>query len=429
MVAELVNKPSAVQKTAKPAPQRRLLLVDDSRLQRRLLSTMLRRWGYFVVEADSGQAAMTLCTQQVFDIVLSDWVMPGGMNGLEFCAAFRALPRDSYGYFILLTAKGGAGETALGLDAGADDFLTKPVSPDELHARLMAGERILAMEAELRAKNRLVTRTLAEIQGLYESLNRDLVEARKLQQSLVRERYRSFGASEVSLMLRPSGHVGGDLVGFFQINPTRLGVFALDVAGHGVASALMTARLAGLFSGNAPDQNVALLAGLDGQHAARAPAEVAAILNRLLLAEIETDSYFTLLYGDIDLETGQFSFVQAGHPHPVIQRASGVIEYVGTGGLPIGLFPEAQYETLTDRLQPGDRLLIMSDGVTECATPSGDELGENGLNALLVRNAGLRGPALLETLIWDLQAHAGGQDFQDDVSGVLFDFERPPVLA
>ena len=70
MVAELVNKPSAVQKTAKPAPQRRLLLVDDSRLQRRLLSTMLRRWGYFVVEADSGQAAMTLCTQQVFDIVL-----------------------------------------------------------------------------------------------------------------------------------------------------------------------------------------------------------------------------------------------------------------------------------------------------------------------------------------------------------------------
>ncbi len=69
------------------------------------------------------------------------------MTGLEFCRAFRALPREGYGYFILLTSKSEKTEVADGLDGGADDFLTKPVTADELRARLRAGERILAMQA------------------------------------------------------------------------------------------------------------------------------------------------------------------------------------------------------------------------------------------------------------------------------------------
>lgn len=399
---------------------RRVLLVDDSRVQRKILSASLRRWGYEVLEAGSAIEALALCSQISVDVVVSDWMMPG-MSGLEFCSAFRALNRESYGYFILLTSKSDKGEIARGLDAGADDFLAKPVNADELRARITAGERILRMEQELREKNRLVTTTLAEIQTLYDSLNRDLIEAQKLQQSLIRERYHSFGNAEVSLLLRPSGHVGGDLVGFFSINHKRVGLFAIDVSGHGVTSALMTARLAGFLSSSSPDRNIALYEE-DGIFHARPPHDVAAQLNRLLMEEIETETYFTLLYADVNLATGRVAMVQAGHPHPVVQRADGSVEFLGSGGLPIGLLADATYESFEMQLSPGDRLFLMSDGFTECADLAGNELGEAGLTGLLQNNVTLRAEAFLEAMVWDLQTYAGEQDFQDDVSGVLFEF-------
>jgi sigma-B regulation protein RsbU (phosphoserine phosphatase) len=223
---------------------RRVLVVDDSRAQRRILTASLQRWGFDVREADSGGAALRVCTDYAPDLVLSDWMMPG-MTGLEFCRLFRDMARDSYGYFILLTSKSDKDEVALGLDAGADDFLTKPVNAAELRARIAAGARILQMERELTEKNRLITSTLDELQSLYDSLDSDLIEAKKLQQSLVSERYRDFGTAEVSLLLQSAGHVGGDLVGMFPISEGRIGLYGIDVSGHGISSALMTARLAG----------------------------------------------------------------------------------------------------------------------------------------------------------------------------------------
>lgn len=401
---------------------RRVLVVDDSRMQRRILSASLRRWGYEVLEAGSGEEALALCATLPVDLVVSDWIMPG-MSGLAFCRAFRELPRESYGYFILLTSKSEKGEIARGLDAGADDFLTKPVNADELRARIVAGERILRMERELKEKNRLVSATLAELQTLYDSLDRDLAEARKLQQSLVRERQRSFGGAHVTLLLRPSGHVGGDLVGFFPINDSRIAVYAIDVSGHGVTSALVSARIAGLLSGTSPERNIALVRRASGQFDALPPDEVAAHLNRLMFQEIETEHYLTLAYADIDLATGEAACVQAGHPHPAVQRAGGAVEFLGEGGLPVGLLPDARYDCFRFRLDPGDRLLLVSDGVTEAIGPDGEELGEEGLARLLARSAGLSGAAFFEALTWDLAAHAG-EEFRDDVSGVLVEFQE-----
>jgi phosphoserine phosphatase RsbU/P len=311
---------------------------------------------------------------------------------------------------------------ALGLESGADDFLSKPVSGDELRARLAAGERILRMERELKAKNRLVTATLSELQGLYDSVDRDLQEARKLQQSLVKERHRSFGNAEVSLLLRPSGHVGGDLVGFFPINARRVGVYGIDVSGHGITSALMTARLAGYLSGTSPEQNIALVQTEYGIYDARPPAELAAYLNELVLEEMRTESYFTLIYADIDLITGHVEMVQAGHPHPAVQRADGSIEFLGLGGLPVGLIDGAEYDGFSTVLRPGDRLFMMSDGITEAANPAGDLLGEIGLSRIMDRNRNLRGAAFLEAAVWELSDYTLGE-FSDDVSGAFFEFD------
>ncbi len=400
---------------------RPVLIVDDSKAQRKILHMQLTRWGYDITEAASGDEALALCLAQDFDIVLSDWMMPG-MSGLEFCRAFRDLPREGYGYFILLSSKSEKTEIADGLENGADDFLTKPVSADELRARLRAGERILGMQDELVEKNRLVGATLDQLQKLYDSLDRDLIEARKLQQTLVRDRFRDFGAGTASLLLRPSGHVGGDLVGSFVISPQRIVVYSVDVSGHGVASAMMTARLAGLLSGASPDQNIALTTAPNGARDAWPPAEVAARLNRMMLEDLQVDQYFTLAYAEVDLTTGACTLVQAGHPHPMILRKDGGVEQLGDGGLPIGLIDGASYSQTTARLSPGDRLFLVSDGVTECPSPDGEELGTEGLRDLLLQSAVLPSADLLEALVWDLHNHAGGADFPDDVSGILFDY-------
>ncbi|MGB3314106.1 MAG: SpoIIE family protein phosphatase [Albidovulum sp.] len=398
----------------------RVMVVDDSRMQRKILSSQLARAGYSVTEAGSAEEALVLAEADPPDLVISDWMMPG-MSGIEFCQALRALVKENYVYFILLTSKTESAEIARGLDGGADDFLTKPVSGDELRARIAAGERILGMERELTDKNRLLSSTLGELQTLYDSVDRDLMEAKKLQQSLVRERHRDFGKAEVSLLLRPSGHVGGDLVGFFPINARRVGFFSIDVSGHGITSALMTARLAGYLSGNSPEQNIALELTEFGIYDARPPEELAEQFNRVVVQEMQTESYFTMAYADVDLISGRVVMVQAGHPHPAIQRADGRVEYLGCGGLPIGLVEPASWESFEAQLEPGDRLFLMSDGITEAEDADGAQLGEEGLTRLMTTCRDLSGAAFLESLVWHLSDYAGAE-FGDDVSGVFFEF-------
>ncbi|WP_371225270.1 PP2C family protein-serine/threonine phosphatase [Roseovarius sp. 2305UL8-3] len=408
-----------------PGAIRDVLVVDDSRSQRRIVSAFLKRWGFSVREADCADSALEMCRDVQPDLVLSDWMMPG-MSGPEFCREFRALSHDSYGYFILLTSKSEKNDIAHGLDAGADDFLTKPINAAELRARIAAGERILRMERELTEKNRLVKSTLDELQTLYDSLDNDLIEAKKLQQSLVRDRHHDFGYAELSLMLHSSGHVGGDLVGMFPVSDTRIGIYGIDVSGHGISSALMTARLAGYLSASAPDQNVALTRTSSGLYVPRPPAETIALLNQLILNEIETEHYFTMLLADVFLDTGRIVMAQAGHPCPALQRADGHVETIGVGGLPVGLIEGAEYDEFEVRLSAGDRLMIHSDGIVECANPQGELFGDEGLADMMGQLRQTHSMACLESIVWKLTEFAGDQDFGDDVSAVLLEFKPSP---
>ncbi len=401
-----------------------VLVLDDSRAQRRLLATLLRKWGHTVTVCETPGDALEALTDQSISIILTDWMMPG-MTGPEFTRAFRRTPREGYAYVILLTSKSEKAEIAHGLDAGADDFVSKPVDPHELRARMRAGIRIIEMQRELVWQNQRVRSTLAEIRGLYDALDRDLLEAKRLQDTLVRERFRQFDTGSIALTLRSSGHVGGDLIGFFPIDAARIGLFSLDVSGHGVTSALLAARMAALLGTAAPEQNVAMVQKRGGAWDALPPDRVAAKLNRMMFEEIETDLYFTLALAYLDLTTGAVQMVQAGHPHPAVLRPDGAVTWVGEGGMPIGLLEEAQFDSVIFHLEPGDRLMLYSDGITECENRAGEEFGEDGLAALLRRTAEDQGEALLETIVTAVQDFAGRTEFADDVSLVAFDFTGP----
>ncbi|MDE4141391.1 MULTISPECIES: PP2C family protein-serine/threonine phosphatase [Phaeobacter] len=404
----------------------RVLVVDDSRLQRRILVASLKKWGFDVLEAEGGEQAMEICRNDPPDLILSDWMMPG-MNGIEFCREFRAQGTDKYSYFILLTSKSEKNEVAEGLDAGADDFLTKPVSSDELRARISAGERILRMQRELSEKNRIVSETLGELQRVYDAIDKDLIQARKIQESLVPELSKSFGSSTVSLLLKPCGHIGGDLVGMFCPGVNRIGFYSIDVSGHGITSAMMTARLGGYLSSTYFDQNVGMEKRFNRFYALRQPEEVASMLNARLIADTGIEEYFTMAYCIVDLRSGVLKMVQAGHPHPLLLRKDGTAEFIGKGGVPVGLVPDIGYSQEELVMEKGDRLLLYSDGFTEARLESGEMLEAEGLLELIRKcDSSQSGKEFLDDLYWNLtQILSPEHGLEDDVSATLFEYEGP----
>lgn len=394
------------------------LVVDDSPSQRKMLKLLLKKWKFDVIEAEDGIQALGICQSQDIDFVISDWVMPE-MTGPELCREVRKLSNPHYIYFILLTSKKAKNEVATGLDSGADDFLTKPVDMGELQARLRAGERLLGMQEDLVDKNRRITEAFDRLNSLYESIDADLRAAARLQQSLIPGRIGRCGPVRIGTVYHPSGHVGGDLLGFFKISDTRIAAYSIDVSGHGVSSALLTARLSNFFSTEHLDENIAARRLADGTFQPRDPSTIARELNERMQDEADNDQYFTMIFADLNLETGMVRFCQAGHPNPVVIRATGEIEFVGQGGAPIGLIPDMEYDTEVIHIQAGDRLMFYSDGITECENPDGQMLDNEGLEALLSRHWGLSEDEVLDQVVTSMTKFTGKQQFEDDVSALM----------
>lgn len=407
------------QPATEMSPPRRVLLVEYQQGQREALASQMLSGGYQVLATDCPHEALRLYSDFRPDLVLCDWLLPQ-MTGAEFCRAFRDLDKASRGYLILLTPADMSDGLEEGLQSGADDFVTLPISRAKLLARLGVADRVLRIEAELRASNTQLRTTLDRLQQTQAAMDRDLREARKLQQGLVRERGGKFGPLQISLLLRPAGHIGGDLVGFFPIGPDRIGLYALDVSGHGVTAALLTAQLSVHLSGSA-DQNVALRAAQAGRDSVT-PAALAHFFNNMMLEEMNTDTYFTLIYAELNHVTGEAHIVQAGHPHPMLQRPDGTVTPLGQGGMPIGVFENPVFDEIALVLQPGDRLLITSDGVSEASNRSGRLLGDDGLEAIMRTNAFLGGHSFLESMAWSVTEYCGGER-PDDMSAVLIEYQ------
>lgn len=354
-----------------------VLIVEDSPVYRRLLARMLAQWGYTVSEAENGVAALDILANQPVSLVISDWEMPE-MDGLSLCREIRSRQFGHYVYVILLTAREAPDDLTLGFDAGADDFLSKPVEQSELRARLHAGARVLSLESTLAARNARLSEALRQIE-------QDLEVAARIQQSVLpahQQRHQDYFSDWIFL---PSAWVSGDIFNVFPLD-NHLGFYCVDVSGHGVGAAMMSLAVARQFlHGRAVER---FLFTADNEVAS--PAEVVRILNgRFCSDEVEIVSYFTMIYGVIDLATGEGRLCQTGHPTPFIVTQEGEARTVGNGGAPVGLMPDLCWTDVNFSLAAGERLCLFSDGITECENLVGEQFGQMRLQASLQAGAGL----------------------------------------
>jgi two-component system, NtrC family, sensor kinase len=141
----------------------KVLIADDDPVSRRLLQSYLQKWGHEVIATVNGAEAWRQIQTEGFPLVVSDWMMPE-MDGLQLVKHIRTHPRPGYTYIILVTERSQKEDIVTGIEAGADDFVTKPFDRDELHARLRTGERIVALERRLAEQNEALRQAHAELE-------------------------------------------------------------------------------------------------------------------------------------------------------------------------------------------------------------------------------------------------------------------------
>ena len=388
-------------------PAVRVLVVDDDHLMVDLVSAFLKKSrGYEVETADDGVVALARVAAGGFNLVITDCIMPR-MDGLSLARAIRALPGVDYVYCIMMTSLGQERSLVAAMEAGVDDFVSKPLRLDELGARLQAAERVIALEAGLASRNR-------ELANAYGELSHELERARAMQLGQL-PAPGVFGRVHFDWVFEASSFVGGDIFDYFAVGDTHLCFYVADVSGHGVAAAMLAFHAHHQLL--AVSQQALPAALRQGKSLGAAAVTVVSEYNRRFLQMKETDQYLTLLYGIVDTVTHRCALVQAGHPAPFYAGSpQAPFILLGDGGLPIGVLADAEFEALTVPFAPGARLVLYSDGITDCRNADDEAFGEDRLRNLLSAPDGAAlaraGPVLYEAL----RAWRGSPGFDDDVT-------------
>jgi len=260
---------------------------------------------------------------------------------------------------------------------------------------------ILTHIGHLAAVKILETKSLEELQ-LKRQMEEELKRAASLQQSLLPAEPLLLPPYRVAGRNIPSQDVGGDYFDFIEAESTLLTIGLGDVAGKGMPAALLMTNLHASVRAHVESQQPLPL--------------IMARLNRSIHQAVRGERFITLVLIALDRGTGDFQYVNAGHNPPYLVHASGEIEQLSVGGLLLGMFPEATYESATLKLQAGDVLVLYSDGVTEARNDADDEYGEERLTAFLAKNRGLDPEKLVESLIRTVNEFSKDGKPGDDVT-------------
>jgi len=394
-----------------------ILVVEDDSTTQTLLLSWLQEWDHRVATARNRPEALELLQQGEFDLVLSNWTL-SDLDGLALCRHIRDNPNPTYCYIILYTLKAGELDFVAGMDAGADDFISIPLEAGRLRVRIRAAERILTLRRELAEQNASLNRLNEKLGAAYKTIQSDLQAASALQAGLMPKISEVHPSFCLDWMVLPSSFLAGDNLNYFMMQERYLIFYHLDVAGHGIPSALLSVTLNHLLSPQPGSPMVRFDPQLELKRIVP-PVDVVSELNRRF--QPQGDGYFTMIYGVLDTKTREVRFCQAGHPIPMQVSRDGTITPVGDGGFPVGLWPDMTYEETTTTLNPGDRLVLYSDGLLECANSEGVAYSMDQLKELLVQTIGLSPKAALQAIQKDIENWCEGKSFPDDVSMLIIE--------
>jgi sigma-B regulation protein RsbU (phosphoserine phosphatase) len=262
-----------------------------------------------------------------------------------------------------------------------------------------------------------------QLRAAHAQIDRDLVLAGRMQQNLLPPRHTFINGVLFERMYCPSTHVSGDILNFFQLDERHIGFYTIDVAGHGIAAAMISFTLNRLLS---PDINRGCplkrpILVPPYYELLLPPSRVVEELNGQFQDTADNSLYFTMIYGVIDTVSRTIQLCQAGHPSPFFIPLKDAPRYIGEGGFPVALLPMAKYDSITLSYAPGDRMFLYSDGVTECANAAGEMYGQERLQEFLSNMGDYPLFESLKQLRARIIEWNGGDSFDDDISVLAFE--------
>ncbi|HSL04192.1 MAG TPA: SpoIIE family protein phosphatase [Nitrospiraceae bacterium] len=340
-----------------------ILLIEDEPVARTSMAARLMRLGYRILQAENGRVGLDLARRTRPDLLIVDWMMPV-MDGLTFCEAVRRDPLLKSSQILLMTAHDTPAQIAEGLVRGADDFLSKSASKQEIIARVLAGLRTSRLVRKLETTGDELKSSMVLLEKKQAETEADLQTAAAFVRSLLPSQGSPIHGVTLAWEYQPSLTLGGDLFDVMVIDADHLGLYILDASGHGVAAAL---RSASLMTFLRVENILQMLGSYD-------PEKVLFEANRRFPLSADGD-YFTLWVGELHLPTLSLSYASAGHSGTLLSSAQGPSRWLTHASFPLGFDPSAQFTRDHVSLKPADRLFLLSDGIYEAPSPSSELWG------------------------------------------------------
>ncbi len=368
-----------------------LLLVDDNPTNLQVLYQTLETTGCKLLVAKNGETALSIAQKASPDLILLDIMMPG-IDGFEVCRRLKADPNTADIPVIFLSALTDTKDKVQGLQLGAVDYVSKPFQPDEVIARVDTHLTIHRLKREVEQKK--------------DALEAELEAASDVQRRLLPKRLPEIAGFKLAAHYETSLYAGGDYYDIAEMAGNQWGFLVADAEGHSAPAAVMMAMTCALFR-SYPEPP------LD-------PGELLFFLNQHM-CKVAEPSFVTALYIVYDANHHTLKIARAGHPPPMIYRSTDkkAIEYPCSGVFPLGIDPYEQVLVTEAALQPGDRILMYTDGVTERFNMDGETYGEERLLRQLEGEGNLQPQELLAAIMKDVDAFANGRPADDDQALLL----------
>jgi len=341
-----------------------ILIVDDSFFNRKLVETLLKKAGYTdIIHAESANEAYSKLEEQKqnlsINIILLDIMMPE-IDGIKACAHIKQIPSYKDIPIIMVTAKDDSQSLQSAFDAGAIDYITKPVNPTILKARVRSA---LTLKKEMdRRKAR----------------EQDLIDiGAKIQTTLLLgELPKTFPGLEISAFTQASQKIDGDFYDYFCQKDQHLDIFIGDVMGKGVPAALVGAATKATFY-----RIITQLLSENHTHSLPKIEKIIQQVHNIMSNElIELETFVTLCYIRYHSKTKSVDLVDCGHTQTIhFHSATKECTFIKGDNTPLGFIQNEVYLQQSFFLKPGDILFLYSDGFTEACDPDGDFFGEKKL--------------------------------------------------